>query len=80
VVSVRLRDRTYVEVVDDMIDGVLVTNRVGAESVPRLRRAFQLALGEVEIDLPAEEAKDPTPEAPTLASQARVAERQTQAA
>ena len=28
VVSVRLRDRTYAEVVDDMIDGVLATNRV----------------------------------------------------
>jgi hypothetical protein len=79
VVSVRLRGRTYVEVVDDMIDGVLVANRVGAEAVPRLRRAFQLALGdeqpEPDIDLVALEA-----EAPTLAPGARVAERQTQAA
>jgi hypothetical protein len=75
VVSVRLRDRTYVEVVDDMIDGVLATNRVGAESIPRLRRAFQLALGDTEIDLTAEEQAPPT-----LAPQARVAERQTQAA
>lgn len=79
VVSVRLRGRTYAEVVDDMIDGVLVANRVGAESVPRLRRAFQLALGdeqpESDIDLVALEA-----EAPTLAPVARVAERQTQAA
>jgi hypothetical protein len=76
VVSVRLRDRTYVQVVDDMIDGVLAANRVGAESVPRMRRAFQLALGDVEIDLVAEESR----ERPTLADQARVAERQTQAA
>ena len=75
VVSVRLRERTFVEVVDDMINGVLVANRVSAESVPRLRRAFQLALGETEIDLTA-----PQPDPPTLANQARVAERQTQAA
>ena len=75
VVSVRLRDRTYAQVVDDMIDGVLVANRVSAESIPRLRRAFQLALGETEIDLTAQEQAPPT-----LAPQARVAERQTQAA
>ena len=66
VVSVTLRGRTYVEVIDDMIDGVL-------------RRAFQLALGNElpppEIDLTALEA-----EPPTLTSEARVAERQTQAA
>ncbi len=92
-VSVRLRDRTYAEVVDDMIDGVLAANRVAAESVPRLRRAFQLALGETEIDLTAERGADKArcKEAgttrtaaeqgtPTLAPQARVAERQTQAA
>jgi hypothetical protein len=93
VVSVRLRDRTYAQVVDDMIDGVLATNRVGTESVPRLRRAFQLALGETEIDLTSErspervrsaedEATRSTEEQapPSLAPQARVAERQTQAA
>jgi hypothetical protein len=76
---VRLRDRTYVEVVDDMIDGVLAANRVGSESVPRLRRAFQLALGETEIDLTREERR-PEQDPPTLADPARVAERQTQAA
>ncbi len=75
VVSVKLRDRTYADVIDDMIDGVLVANRVSPESRPRLRQAFQLALGEVDIDLTSEEAKPPT-----LAAQARVAERQTQAA
>jgi hypothetical protein len=81
VVSVKLRDRTYVEVVDDMIDGVLVTNRVGPEAGVRLRKAFQLALGEVDIDLTKLEAPpEPVADAPTLAAQARVAERQTQAA
>ncbi len=79
VVSVRLRERTYADVVDDMIDGVLATNRVSAESRPRLRQAFQLALGEVDIDLTALEREAPA-EPPTLAPQARVAERQTQAA
>jgi hypothetical protein len=86
VVSVRLRDRAYGDVVDDMIDGVLATNRVPAESAPRLRRAFKLALGEPDIDLvaiEAEEQKVPTAEPvtpPSLSAQARVAERQTQAA
>jgi hypothetical protein len=81
VISVRLRGRTYGEVVDDMIEGVLVANRVSGDSTPRLRRAFQLALGEpdatndVDIDLTALER-----EPPTLTGQARVAERQTQAA
>ncbi len=79
VVSVTLRGRSYAEVVDDMIDGVLAANRVGPDSVPRLRQAFQLALGdelpEPEIDLTA-----PEPVPPTLTPVARVAERQTQAA
>ncbi len=81
VVSVRLRERTYAEVVDDMIDGVLATNRVSAESRPRLRQAFQLALGEVEVDIDVTALEREAPaEPPTLATQARVAERQTQAA
>jgi hypothetical protein len=79
VVSVKLRDRSYADVVDDMIDGVLATNRVSLESRPRLRQAFQLALGDVDIDLTQEEARDAA-KPPTLAAQARVAERQTQAA
>lgn len=87
VVSVRLRDRSYGDVVDDMIDGVLVTNRVPAESASRLRGAFRLALGEPDVDLVALEAAEapdgPLAEAvtpPSLSAQGRVAERQTQAA
>jgi hypothetical protein len=92
VVAVRLRDRAYGDVVDDMIDGVLATNRVPTESASRLRRAFKLALGEPdapavpEIDLVAleqREAEERTGESvtpPSLSAQARVAERQTQAA
>ncbi len=70
-----------------MIDGVLVTNRVPAESASRLRRAFQLALGDAEapdVDLVALEAEEATTadavSPPSLTAQARVAERQTQAA
>jgi hypothetical protein len=89
VVSVRLRDRAYGDVVDDMIDGVLATNRVPAESAPRFRRAFRLALGEPEapdVDLVALEQQEVEEGAaaavtpPSLSAQARVAERQTQAA
>jgi hypothetical protein len=85
VVSVRLRDRSYGQMVDDMIDGVLAANRVPAESAPRLRRAFRLALGEADIDLVALEEEERREQAeaagpPSLTAQARVAERQTQAA
>ena len=81
VVSVRLRDRTYVEVVDDMIDGVLVANRVergvGPAPAPRVPAR---AAARAEIDLTTEETASAQAEPPTLAAQARVAERQTQAA
>lgn len=97
VVSVTLRGRTYPEVVDDMIEGVLVANRVTGDASVRFRRAFRLALGEPEIDLVAEQRRaeraqraepaaarngerDEADATPTLDDQARVAERQTQAA
>lgn len=83
VVSVRLKERTYGQMVDDMIDGVLAANCVPPESAPRFRRAFRLALGEpdaADIDLVAIEAEEGAANPPTLAGQARVAERQTQAA
>ena len=89
VVSVRLRDRAYGDVVDDMIDGVIATNRVPAESASRLRRAFRLALGEPDtpeidlVELEQQEADARTAESvtpPSLSDPARVAERQTQAA
>jgi hypothetical protein len=84
VVSVTLRGRAYAEVIDDMIEGVLVANRVTGDASERLRRAFRLALGEPEIDLVAEERRDARRDeasaTPTLEGEARVAERQTQAA
>jgi hypothetical protein len=37
VVSVRLRDRPFAEVVADMVDGVLAANQVPAADGPRVR-------------------------------------------
>ncbi|MFI5046441.1 MAG: hypothetical protein ACHQIG_05210 [Acidimicrobiia bacterium] len=44
VVSVRLRDRPFRDVVDDMVDGVLAANRVAAPDEHRLRNALHAAL------------------------------------
>lgn len=75
VVSVQLRAREHADVVDDMVDGVLAANRLRGEAASRMREALRLAVCEPDVDLTIEE---PLP--PTLAAQARVAERQTQAA
>ncbi len=82
VVSIRLRERAYGDVVGDMVDGVLVANRVDGQTAERLRAVLRFAVGdaerEPEIDLTARETGPAPP--PTLAAPARVAERQTQAA
>lgn len=89
VVSVRLRERRYGEVVGDMVDGVLAANQVGGDEAERLRAVLRFAVGdaaaEPEIDLAGAERREqaraePAPAPPTLAAPARVAERQTQAA
>lgn len=70
VVSVQLRGRPFPEVVADMVDGIVVTNRLVGESAHRLRSALM-------------EAVSPRPVGsgpPSLTGRARVAERQTQAA
>jgi len=73
VVSVRLRDRSFEAVVADMVEGVVVTNRLSGE--PALRARTYLA--EAVAGLGA--APEPSPSG--LASgQARVVERQTRAA
>ncbi|HEX5587188.1 MAG TPA: hypothetical protein VFZ17_07775 [Acidimicrobiia bacterium] len=43
VVSVRLRDREFAAVVDDMVEGVLVANQVAAPDAERLRPALLAA-------------------------------------
>jgi hypothetical protein len=45
VVSVRLRDRPFSTVVDDMVEGVLVANWVAEPDTPRLRAALHASLG-----------------------------------
>jgi hypothetical protein len=74
VVSVRLRDRPFASVTADMVEGVLVANRVCGEHAERLRRAF------VDVLRAPPEPSAPPPRAPTLSPGARMAERQTQAA
>lgn len=72
VVSVVLRGRPWDEVAADMVEGVLVVNRLGGEAALRLRTAL----------LDAADAPRPCPPAdvPSPTPSARVAERQTQAA
>ena len=48
VVSVKVKGRPLGRVVEDMVDGVLIANRVRGEAAPRLRLALLLAaLGEI---------------------------------
>ena len=73
VVSVRLRDRPLETVVADMVEGIVVTNRLSGE--PALRARTYLAAA---VSSP---GAAPTPGPSGLASeQARVVERQTRAA
>lgn len=44
VVSVRLRDRPFAEVVADMVDGVVAANRVPEADAPRVRALLQASL------------------------------------
>lgn len=62
VVSVVIRDRPWEEVASDMVEGVLVVNRLEGDTALRMRTALLECVGAV------------------TSSEARVAERQTQAA
>jgi len=44
VVSVRVRDRALHEVADDMVEGVVVANRLTGEAAARVRAALRAAL------------------------------------
>ena len=76
VVSVTLKDRSRDEVAADMVEGVLVVNRLEGEAALRFRTALLEATGAA--GAPSHPASD-VPSAPPP-SGARVAERQTQAA
>jgi hypothetical protein len=73
VVSVRLRDRPFDEVVTDMVEGVLVTNRLSGDAALRLRTSL---LDAAHRAPGGPEQGVPVPSTPS----ARMAERQTQAA
>ena len=78
IVAVRVRGRSLAPVLEDMVEGVLVANRVRGEARPRLRLALlAAALGDA-VPGPAPSPGPAT--APTLTEPTRVAERETQAA
>ncbi len=49
VVSVRLRDRSFEAVAADMVEGVLVVNRLEGEAAHRMREALAGALDPPEV-------------------------------
>jgi hypothetical protein len=52
VVSVLIRERPWEEVAGDMVEGVLVVNRLEGEAALRVRTALLECLGAVTTDLP----------------------------
>ncbi len=81
VVSVQIRGRTAEQVAADMIDGIMITNRLAPATEAQVRDRLLAAVSPVEIDLVREAAVDAEGAAGRiLPAQARMAERQTQAA
>lgn len=74
IVAVRVRGRSFAPVLEDMVEGILVANRVRGEARPRLRLALLAAV--LDAGRPSPRPASP----PTLTSPTRVAERETQAA
>jgi hypothetical protein len=74
VIAVRVRERAFADVLADMIDGVLTANDLRGEAADRVRRTLYAAAS---VSEPRDE---PPPRSVTAGGQARVAERQTQAA
>ncbi len=79
VVAVQLRGRDAAAVAADMIEGIVVANRLDATRAESVRRRLARAIAPVEIDLVAIESAE-SGAGPNLTPHARVAERQTQAA
>src|SRR5262245_3123349 len=62
VVSVRLRDRPFEAALDDMVEGVLVANRVAPADAVRVRTVLEDAVhGDGSGDAPAEAAQPHAP-------------------
>ncbi len=75
VVAIQLRGRGTDAVAADMIEGIVVANRLDAATAESVRRRLRAAVTPVDVDLTAE-----ADGGPNLGHHARVAERQTQAA
>jgi hypothetical protein len=75
VVAIQLRGRDWDAVAGDMIEGIVVANRLDATTAESVRRRLRAVVEPVDIDLTAE-----ADGGPILGPRARVAERQTQAA
>jgi hypothetical protein len=75
VVAIQLRGRGPDAVAEDMIEGIVVANRLDAITAESVRRRLRAAVVPVDIDLTAEPDGGRI-----LGPRARVAERQTQAA
>ena len=52
VVSVRLKDRAFDEIATDMVEGVLVVNRLEGEAARRFRTSFLEAVGVAPAGVP----------------------------
>ena len=77
VVSVQLRGRSFEAVVADMVEGVVVANRLGGDAALRARTVLASSVAAVAAVTPAAAAEAP---AGLPSDEARVVERQTRAA
>jgi hypothetical protein len=77
VVSVRLRDRPFDAVIADMVEGVIVTNRMGGEAALRTRTYLAEAVADL-VAAPGSEARGEAGDA--ASDRRRVRERHTRAA
>ena len=75
VVAIQLRGRGIDAVAEDMIEGIVVANRLDVAAAESVRRRLRAAVTPVEIDLTVE-----ADAGRILGPRARMAERQTQAA
>ncbi len=67
VVSVRLRERPFVEVVADMVDGVLAANQVAPADAPRMRARLAAALDGPDVPEVVPEVPDAPRDVPVAA-------------
>ena len=79
IVAIQIRGRDADAVVTDMIEGIVIANRLDPSAAGAVRDRLRAAVGPVEIDLTAVDDGVPVP-GRILPAHARMAERQTQAA